>query len=56
MKRIFVQPPRPRRSRLLSLQNSMRMMGFLLVREKRLVGLGLKMRKCPGLSRRLLPL
>lgn len=56
MKKISVQPPRRRLNRWLSLQNSMRMMGFLLVKERRLVGLELRMRKCPGLSRKLLPL
>lgn len=56
MKKISVQPLRQRLNRWLSLQNLMRMMGFLLVRERTLVGLGLRMRKCPGLSRKLLPL
>jgi hypothetical protein len=56
MKRISVQLPRPRLSKWLNLQNLMRMMGFLLVRERKLVGLELKMRRCPVLSRKLLPL
>ena len=56
MKRTSEQPPRPRLNRWLNLQNSMRMMGFLLVRERRLFGLGLRMRRCPVLSRKLLPL
>lgn len=56
MKRISVQPPRPKLNRWLSLQNSMRMMDFLLVMERRPAGLGLRMKRCPGLSRKSLPL